>query len=214
MALERLQRALTQRLYILDFECIGDDGWKFTVQGTQGTLYDVKISRAGVPSCTCPDFVQRNARNRAASDLHMCKHAFITAVRALRQPATCALDYTQLPEACEEHARWRAGNTGGLVISNPGIEIQTTHTTTGRRVREPEPEEDFKPEVERRPLEVDELCSICLTDLEPDGPFCRWSCGRSFHADCLDVWRRRKNTCPLCRHELNKPEQRNVKRRI
>lgn len=45
-----------------------------------------------------------------------------------------------------------------------------------------------------------EICSICHSDLE--GEHVLTECSHVFHGECLNVWLKRKRTCPLCRQDL------------
>ena len=78
MDFARLQRALTQRMFLLKatrgVDYAGQAEWAFTVEGASGTPYKVVLSH-GRHSCACMDFRLRR---------QPCKHiAFIT-VRVLR----------------------------------------------------------------------------------------------------------------------------------
>ena len=41
-------------------------------------------------------------------------------------------------------------------------------------------------------------CSICLDKLEK-GSIYGTPCGHVFHADCLQGWKSKNSTCPMCR---------------
>ena len=43
-----------------------------------------------------------------------------------------------------------------------------------------------------------DTCSICLDNLEK-GSIYGTPCGHIFHADCLQVWKSKNSTCPICR---------------
>ena len=61
----RKSRAVTEKLYIREIECISDNHKKFKVLGSTGNMYDVNINQN--PTCSCPDFKMRHVR---------CKHIF------------------------------------------------------------------------------------------------------------------------------------------
>uniref|UniRef100_A0ACD5VEV6 Uncharacterized protein n=1 Tax=Avena sativa TaxID=4498 RepID=A0ACD5VEV6_AVESA len=50
-------------------------------------------------------------------------------------------------------------------------------------------------------------CAVCLSELA-DGDKVRAlpSCGHAFHVECVDAWLRAKTTCPLCRAEVELPQ--------
>lgn len=73
----RIERALFQRLYLLDqydISAPGDLGRSFSVLGSTGNTYNVNICR--FPSCSCPDFGNGN----------LCKHILFVYLRVLRCP--------------------------------------------------------------------------------------------------------------------------------
>lgn len=79
---DRIDRALSQRLYLLRQDDTSTDGSlskKFSVLGSTGNVYEVKISR--VPSCTCPDFLRG----------HVCKHIIFVIARVLRVSSSSPL---------------------------------------------------------------------------------------------------------------------------
>jgi len=55
----------------------------------------------------------------------------------------------------------------------------------------------------QEPQEIHE-CSICLDDIS-SSKLQTTQCGHYFHKDCIDNWRRMKNNCPNCRHNLPPP---------
>lgn len=61
---QRMNRGKTQKIYLVNRN-VDDQAAKFNVMGTTGNIYEVKLS--GSPTCTCPDFCQRQNR---------CKHIF------------------------------------------------------------------------------------------------------------------------------------------
>eukprot|EP00747_Dinoflagellata_sp_TGD_P162254 gnl/TRDRNA2_/TRDRNA2_179657_c0_seq1.p1 gnl/TRDRNA2_/TRDRNA2_179657_c0~~gnl/TRDRNA2_/TRDRNA2_179657_c0_seq1.p1 ORF type:complete len:204 (+),score=10.67 gnl/TRDRNA2_/TRDRNA2_179657_c0_seq1:84-695(+) len=53
-------------------------------------------------------------------------------------------------------------------------------------------------------------CSICYAPFaghEGEVPLLRTGCGHVFHEECLDSWLQRHKSCPLCRHDLLKPQR-------
>jgi hypothetical protein len=63
--------------------------------------------------------------------------------------------------------------------------------------------------VEKKPIE-DEMCGICMEDLEGDEElsYCLYSCGKSTHKQCYEMWEKKKQTtCVYCRADMKKPEK-------
>jgi hypothetical protein len=49
---------------------------------------------------------------------------------------------------------------------------------------------------------IDDLCPICLDDLEngDEIDFCKYSCGKSVHSECFEMWAKSKGpNCVFCR---------------
>jgi hypothetical protein len=69
----RLQRALSQRIYLVGSARV-DDALHFHVMGASNTVYRVHVTRDSV-ACTCPDHTQRGAA---------CKHIIFVLVRVYR----------------------------------------------------------------------------------------------------------------------------------
>ncbi len=50
--------------------------------------------------------------------------------------------------------------------------------------------------------EEENLCTICMVDIEDGNRVGVLSCGHLFHADCLKEWIKRRNACPLCQTQV------------
>jgi hypothetical protein len=60
--MDRIERARTQRMFLIRREKVSDCESKFAVLGSTGNVYDVVID--STPRCTCPDNVNG----------YLCKH--------------------------------------------------------------------------------------------------------------------------------------------
>lgn len=47
-------------------------------------------------------------------------------------------------------------------------------------------------------------CSVCLVQMTPQNSR-RLDCGHTFHSGCLERWKRRSHTCPMCRAPFDQP---------
>lgn len=83
MDLERLNRALNQKMYLLDKTPV-EKGYEFMVEGSTGTNYKVSILSGssldekppqGNLKCTCPDFYRRHK---------LCKHILFIVCRVYK----------------------------------------------------------------------------------------------------------------------------------
>lgn len=58
-------------------------------------------------------------------------------------------------------------------------------------------------EIERNCPAVNNACSICLQEFEPEEQCVLVpSCQHCFHDECLAEWLSTKSTCPYCRHNI------------
>eukprot|EP00358_Blepharisma_japonicum_P004720 CAMPEP_0202947632 /NCGR_PEP_ID=MMETSP1395-20130829/11782_1 /ASSEMBLY_ACC=CAM_ASM_000871 /TAXON_ID=5961 /ORGANISM="Blepharisma japonicum, Strain Stock R1072" /LENGTH=126 /DNA_ID=CAMNT_0049649051 /DNA_START=371 /DNA_END=748 /DNA_ORIENTATION=+ len=59
--------------------------------------------------------------------------------------------------------------------------------------------EDQMNELPVVPLAAENMCSICLVNMEK-GEMAKLlpKCNHSYHAECIDQWLKAKKTCPLC----------------
>ena len=46
----------------------------------------------------------------------------------------------------------------------------------------------------------DDLCSICLNNLDDEQTYTLEACGHQFHTKCIINWFRNSSTCPCCRN--------------
>jgi len=49
----------------------------------------------------------------------------------------------------------------------------------------------------------DDVCSICLCEYENDSRCVRIQCSHVYHEDCLMLWAKNHNRCPLCNFNMN-----------
>ena len=53
-------------------------------------------------------------------------------------------------------------------------------------------------------LHQGEQCSVCLLQMTPQNSR-RLDCNHTFHINCLERWKRRSHTCPMCRAPFDQP---------
>ena len=56
--------------------------------------------------------------------------------------------------------------------------------------------------------ENDNICSICLEELKLY-QIKRLKCNHSFHINCINKWKIKKNICPICRKQIDINERKN-----
>ncbi|KAI3927704.1 hypothetical protein MKW92_031410 [Papaver armeniacum] len=62
-------------------------------------------------------------------------------------------------------------------------------------------------------LDEGEVCSVCLQDMIVGDHAILLKCSHIFHQNCMLEWAKRKPSCPLCRHDVRKDRQQQVKRK-
>ena len=185
---DRIGRALSQRMYLLEEEARGD-GRLYKILGSTGNVYDVTIDRE--PSCSCPDARKGN----------ICKHIFFVMVRVLRcdrdapivhQKALLSSELRALFDRCDGH-RWRPPEAND---ATKRAYLEATGRTPKKKQRQEEP----PPPVDD---DSQDDCAICF---EPLGTAnltrCQNACKKALHAECLRKWARAAKgnvTCPTCR---------------
>jgi len=75
-ALVRIERALSQHLYLVHRQVQDEHKQRFAVLGSTGHVYDVEIGKQ--PACTCPDHASGK----------LCKHILFVFLRVLRVART------------------------------------------------------------------------------------------------------------------------------
>lgn len=202
---ERLQRAATQRLYLVQQSEIPTDDTEdvasvvdFTVLGSTGNVYTVSLGL--VPSCTCPDFYKRQ---------DLCKHIMFVLLKVV------GLDFRTNPLAYQKayvvselkqlFAILRSRRVGGTVLANARVRAAVLGAG-GTAAHASLDNDSSSGVVQRRSLANDDSdCPICFDDLtgEPDSrlAFCRGTCGANFHAECIRHWLGAsvRKSCPHCR---------------
>lgn len=210
---QRIERALTQRLYLIKTSeqttchMHGGPSITFSVLGSTGNVYEVTLSK--VPDCSCPDHRKGN----------LCKHLLFVALKVVGLPSSSPLVYQSayLTEELEQifdllQKRMRlVGMRGGAgFVANEAVQEKFTAmeekkaAAAGGSSKE-EIEEDGGA-VKRKDIDGSE-CPICFDDLGGAAnvtqlTFCRAACGTNFHRDCMRMWtsqHTRNPTCPACR---------------
>lgn len=76
----------------------------------------------------------------------------------------------------------------------PGYDVFTACQGTDMQVEDKEGE--CSPCSE--PMFCLDMCCICLDKISDGDTCCRTPCKHVFHKECIDMWARKKNQCPLC----------------
>jgi len=181
----RLQRAKSQKMFVVDKRKLDDVTVEWNVLGSTGNLYKVVMGQT--PSCTCPDARKNNP----------CKHSIFVRVKVLKiednDPMLWQVRYTD-EELRELYAKSKIFET----------ELQGSHVAS-QQVRQLLAGEAPRHENGRKEATGD--CAICYDELN-DGQqlvWCKSGCGNNLHSHCLTIWSTncRTNgvqlTCVYCR---------------
>lgn len=201
---DRLRRSVSQRMFLIQRSELAQ-GWRelkdppscdFTVAGSTGNIYNVKIDY--VPTCTCPDFLRKQ---------DLCKHIFFVLLKCIGVEPDSHLLYQKAFLADEIRAlmvKMEERRTGGASVEASAA----VRAAYQKRAAGEEDASDDKPVdsgVTRKSLQTDADCPICFDPLEGTGGgallYCRSACGSNFHADCIQHWLAQAShrNCPNCR---------------
>ncbi|KAG2386053.1 hypothetical protein C9374_003202 [Naegleria lovaniensis] len=184
---ERIARALTQRLYLIERKNRVDNlEEEFVVLGSTGNVYNVNICE--VPSCSCPDFEKGN----------LCKHILFVFLRVLRvnQNSHCVYQKALLHSELESIFK-DAPPIPTSVQASERVVKEYKHLTgeaEGESVQE-------STTTKQKPLH-DAHCPICYEAFSGSEKtdFCK-VCGNNIHEDCIKMWKGFNPSfpCPVCR---------------
>ncbi len=195
--LQRLGRALNERLYLLSWKIVGDDHHEFAVLGSTGNVYTVRVAR--LTDCSCQD----------AQKGHTCKHIYFVICKVLKTDTDSDLPFQRhfLRSELREMLPSRPPILEHDVMADMSVR-STFRDMTGTHVAADLTALCAVGFVERRPLE-DNPCAICFEALSVRDAlgWCQVGCGFSFHEDCLTRWFSQKQAehaawarqCPRCR---------------
>lgn len=99
------------------------------------------------------------------------------------------------------HTRWFRGIGGDAEASKDDGTLPSLSLKTRIFHAEPESPDKDDSNNDNKDDELDQQCIICFADLEEGERVGDLCCGHTFHADCLKIWLKRRNACPLCNAE-------------
>lgn len=183
MSESRKIRGSTQNIFLI--ETIIDDikeERKYVVMGSTGNVYNVTIKEK--PECTCPDFMTRNKR---------CKHVYFILIKVMKADNIDHEIYSK--EALEKMFKNIPQITNNLIVNN---NIKNKYDKLKKNEK-----------IEITMKNTDDLCPICLDDLENgcELDFCKYSCGKPVHTLCYAMWIKKKApNCIYCSVDWYKKE--------
>lgn len=216
---DRIARARTQRLYLIDISLNGvipssssesnknehehngsdDLSISLAVLGSTGNVYEVTLSK--LLHCTCPDHAKGN----------LCKHILFVMLKVVGLPSNSPLVYqsallsTEVEELYHRLAI-RRSNLGitGAVLANEAVRERFACLKSEKTDTE---KQDSSSDDNNRRKEVEGDCPICFDELGTNMStltYCKTACGTNFHSECIKMWISqckppKEATCPACR---------------
>ncbi|KAJ3477870.1 hypothetical protein NLI96_g10165 [Meripilus lineatus] len=192
--LERVERVISQRFFMIDRSRIGDElREEFSVLGSTGNVYTVVIDKK--PSCSCPDSMKGNH----------CKHILFIFLKVLQVTQASGYWYQKALLTSELEDIFNNAPPAPAAVANARVQeaysqatgkSSSTSDTGSSNKRIPGPEDD---------------CPICYENMhkvaEKSLSFCH-ECGNALHKECFQQWSRAATggvTCVFCRTEWVTP---------
>jgi hypothetical protein len=179
----RKNRGIEQPLFLMEtFPAVSDNMRDYDVVGLSGNVYHVVITNK--PTCTCPDYKKR---------LSKCKHIYFVLLRIMKinNNDVDSDEYTDVNLECMFN---NIPSITESLLANNSIKSKY-HDMKGK-----------KSDPDKCKKSSDDLCPICLDDLENEEElaFCKYGCGKQVHATCINMWiKQRGNSCIFCRQPWN-----------
>ena len=183
---DRKQRGKEQRIFLIITHDYDKDilERQYEVMGTTGNAYTVTINNK--PSCTCPDNTIRRRR---------CKHIYFVLTRIMR-----------VKQDQEDMVEYSNTELKDMISNIPDI-VDNLRVDTNKLSRFKTQQKNGNGEVEMRDINEDDMCPICLGSLYECGEeiiYCKYSCGKSIHKLCFDMYNNKNeynSKCLFCFRE-------------
>ena len=215
---QRIHRARTQTLYLVNREAVSDTHVNFQVLGSTGNLYTVTISN--LTDCTCPDSARGN----------LCKHRLFVMLKVLRRRTSDPLVWQAALLDSELRRLFAAAPQPGSVgaaLASASVRAAVMAATGAQDCiggADPAPSapaasgggggggaegEVSSAGIARKGVNEGDCCPICFEDMEPGTEdqlvWCKGACGQNLHVACMKQWTTAKRragapvTCVYCR---------------
>jgi hypothetical protein len=201
---QRIERALSQRLYLLNQSDISTTNRlcrTYDVLGSTGNVYQVEISQ--FPSCTCPDAERGN----------LCKHILFVYLRVLRcqSNSKIIIQKSLLQNELALIFGPRGTATSSQKVSSDvqaSKEIMRVYSNSINGSQniislvDSESEVKNEDDTSEAPAEKapDGECPICFESMDTKESLNRCgTCRNYIHSDCLRRWLTQSKTCVYCR---------------
>jgi hypothetical protein len=198
---ERIQRALNERMYLINRMRISNSEESFYMKGSGKTCYTVEVKE--VPQCDCLDFAKRQ---------DICKHILFIYLRILKvNLKTFEFKRKYTTEEIEK------------MLQNAAPDPSALADETLKKFYDEDKSEVIETESKITRKEIEGECPICYEEFGSEElVWCKTTCGNNIHKDCFDNWMATKLstpggkvTCVWCRADWTQvsiPKSNNKKR--
>ena len=155
---------------------------KYDIMGTTKNVYTVTVNNT--PSCTCPDYKQRNKR---------CKHIFFVLTQIMK-----------VGEEREDSNSYSDNELDDMFSKIP--EITENLKVNAQCLEKYLCTQNQNGEVNMKNINDDDVCPVCLGDMldqNDEITYCRYSCGSCIHTNCFAMFNSQKNIikCLYCQKD-------------
>eukprot|EP00494_Astrolonche_serrata_P025377 UN25638 len=180
---ERITRAMTQRIFMVNWEQKDEFTREYAVLGSTGNLYTVTISR--LINCTCPDFTRGNT----------CKHQLFVMLKVLKLSQSSTFVYQKALLTTELKSIFES-SPSLVMLSRENVRANSRVCKSYNKMMGVDGSDESADSadsggVKQKPTEDNE-CPICLEDFD-DTPnekvvWCEGQCGNNIHAKCFGMY--------------------------
>ncbi|SAL99288.1 hypothetical protein [Absidia glauca] len=188
----RIERARREKIYVVSRNPINSTTEEFTVTGSTGNLYSVKIGPS--TSCSCRDFIHRRRH---------CKHILVILLKMFHLHPSSPIFRTIKPS--QNVLR----DIFSTCIPDPTALVPEALKALIDKKMHGEPV-NVEIKTERRPLDSSD-CPVCCDEFDEakvDGIVFCIVCGNNIHKICFETWKRTRGanvTCVFCRSPWEDP---------
>lgn len=184
----RVDRAFTQRIYLMEAQAPSPNEFRFQVMGNSGKPYNIVVDDAenAVGNglwCSCPDHSLHN---------NLCKHLLFVLIRML--------DHSK-PDVFESYYE-----QSSFDVTQSTVDRCRDYFERRERMLQNTADDEVQGCEKRKPVDDEDECPICYETFgetrNETQVWCRAQCGKSLHNECFLRWVQQAGdnvTCVYCR---------------
>ncbi|KRX08394.1 hypothetical protein PPERSA_08593 [Pseudocohnilembus persalinus] len=170
----RVQRAKTQKIYLMQARRITDEEWEFLVKGSQGKDYRININTDEL-KCGCHDFRVRRK---------CCKHIYFIVSRIAQNEQMLNTMKTKPKLTQTQYNK---------------LDLSLVQRLKDRLDGAKKEQKDKLKDLDLAKLEEDKDCPICFDEMDVSDLTQCAVCKKFLHDSCMDHWKQSNDNCPMCR---------------